>query len=120
MFPGRLYPQLKRQDVTEEVGQSLLESKKEKKIMSKFMTLTKANINSALVYFVLFALLDMALYVKSVGSVFNVDWRALVDAGFFGGLAFLISVLKNLLTTQDGKFLGITQVIPSTPDEDAY
>ena len=73
------------------------------------------NIKSALVYGLLSALLAICVYAVGIGDVFKMDWKALVNAGFFAFLMALVSLLKNLLTTDSGKFMGLTQVI--TPIE---
>ena len=81
------------------------------------MKLNWINIKSALVYGVLSALLAMVLYVTSVGDIFKVSWQALVNSGVFGFLIVLVSLLKNLLTTDSGNFLGIIRVIPDVEKE---
>jgi hypothetical protein len=72
------------------------------------------NIKSALVYGVLSAILMMALYAISIGDVFALDMKALVNAGVFGFITVLTSLIKNLLTTDEGKFIGVVKVIPPT------
>ncbi len=79
------------------------------------------NIKSALVYGLLIAfvlaLLAMAGYVLQVGDVFGLDWRALVNAGviaFISGIVIGVSIIKNLLTTNEGKFMDLVKVIPPT------
>lgn len=77
---------------------------------SGILKLNMANVNSALVYGLLSGLLAVSLLVIKYGSVFGIDWKALVDAGVLG---FITSIVKNLLTTNDGNFAGVVPVIPT-------
>jgi hypothetical protein len=70
------------------------------------------NIKSALVYGVLSALLLMCLYAIQIGDIFNLNLKDLVNAGVFGFITVVVSLLKNLLTDNAGKFLGVTTVVP--------
>lgn len=69
------------------------------------------NIKSAVVYGLVLGIVAVVVYIFKAGSVFALDWRLLVDAFVYG---FLGSIVKNLLTTNSGNFLGVTKVIPST------
>jgi len=69
--------------------------------------LSVENLQSAIVY----GLLAVALFVISKGTVFGLDWKALVDVGVLG---VLTSLVKNLLTTDKGNFVGAVKVIPPT------
>lgn len=73
-----------------------------------------ANIKSALVYGLLWALLAMAIDIEKAGSIFNIDWKMIVDGGAIAFIAAVVSLLKNLLTTNQGNFLGVVKVIPET------
>jgi hypothetical protein len=75
-------------------------------------TLSWDSIKSAIVYGLLWAILAIALYMIQVGDVFALNIKELVNAGVFGFLGIFVSLIKNLLTTQDGKFLGVTTVVP--------
>jgi hypothetical protein len=70
------------------------------------------NVKSAIVYGILTAILAMLIYAIGVNDVFKLDWRQLLNSGVFGFLVVIVSLIKNLLTTNDGKFLWITTVIP--------
>lgn len=79
-----------------------------------------ANIKSAIVYGLITALLVFILSVlegiKDHGSIFGVDWKNVIDTGIIATIGLVISIVsivKNLLTTNQGKFLGITTVIPN-------
>lgn len=67
------------------------------------LKLSLENVKSAIVY----GLLAVALFVISKGSVFGLDWHALVDVGVLG---LLTSLVKNLLTTNEGNFVGLVGV----------
>jgi hypothetical protein len=78
-----------------------------------------ANIKSAIVYGVLTAIMVFIVSVlegiKAHGSIFGVDWKGIIDTGIIATMGLIISIVsivKNLLTTNQGKFLGITTVIP--------
>lgn len=77
-------------------------------------TLSWANIKSALVYGLLSGLLAVLVYVVSVGDVFALDSHALINAGVFGLAGSIVSIVKNLLTTDSGKFLGAIKTTPPT------
>ena len=78
-----------------------------------------ANIKSAIVYGLLSSLVLGVLaslgYVLKLGNIWGIDWKELTNVGILaaiGGFVAGISIIKNLLTTNSGKFLGITEVIP--------
>ena len=84
------------------------------KNMNGILTLSWTNCKSALVYGLLSAILAMSLYAISIGDVFKLDLHALINSGVFGLLAVLVSLIKNLLTTNQGNFLGTTKVVDTT------
>lgn len=87
--------------------------------MKGFLNLNWANIKSALVYgfmtlAVVFAL-SVVQSIQAAGTIFGLDWKEIVDKGVVGTMPVLviaISLLKNILTTDKGKFLGAVTVIP--------
>ncbi len=86
-----------------------------------YLTLSWTNIKSALVYGVLSTLVTFLLVVGisilAHGSIYGLDWPNILDKGamaVIGVLVSLVSLLKNLLTDDKGKFLGLVQVIPPT------
>jgi hypothetical protein len=87
--------------------------------MSAFLKLTDENWKSAVVYGLLWGLLAVLLEVQSAGSIYKVDWKMAADSGIVASIAFAISVIKNLLTTKAGKFLGMVKVIPEVK-KDGY
>ena len=74
--------------------------------------LSWVNIKSALVYGVLWAMLAMGIYTVQVGDIFALNFKDLVNAGAFGFLGIVVSLLKNILTTDSGNFAGAVKVIP--------
>jgi hypothetical protein len=72
--------------------------------------LNLVNIKSALVYGLLSAILEVCIAMISVGDVFNFDWHALLNAGVFGFLIVFVSLIKNLLTSDSGNFVGVIKV----------
>ncbi len=69
------------------------------------LKLTCENLNSAIVY----GLLLLCAEIVKVGDVFKLDWRMLVNAFVIGTIT---SLVKNMLTTSDGSFVGVVPVIP--------
>lgn len=87
--------------------------------MNGLFTLTKANIKSALVYGVLTLAVSFALAfaqnVLNAGSVFGLNWKAIIDSSVIATIPVLIALIslgKNLLTDSQGRFLGAATVIP--------
>lgn len=84
-------------------------------------TLNWANIKSAIVYGLMAmffaAIINFTDSVKDNGSIFGLDWHNIIDTtamAVLGSFVSLVSVLKNLLTTDQGNFLGFVKVIPET------
>jgi len=73
--------------------------------------LSLVNVKSALVYGLLWGLLAMLLNMQMAGSVFNLNWKDVVDSGIMAMIAAVISLLKNLFTTDEGKFVGLVDVV---------
>lgn len=94
---------------TESVGSALL-VEDYKHMESGIGKLDWVNIKSALVFGILSAVLAMGMYVVGVGDIFALDGKALANAGVFGGLNTLLSLLKSLLTTDSGNFVGAVKV----------
>ncbi len=109
------------EDATFAVGESLLESNLENKYMDNgLFKLDWANIKSAIIYGLLTMavvfVLSVAEGIYSHGSFIGIDWAHLVDAGGIKSLGIFVaavSIIKNLLTTDKGKFLGAVTVIPN-------
>lgn len=87
--------------------------------MNGLFTLSWSNVKSAVVYGLLTLLVSFALAfaqnVLDAGSIFGLDWKAIVDSAVIATiptLIILISLGKNFLTDAQGKFLGKTEVIP--------
>lgn len=87
--------------------------------MNGLFTLTWSNVKSAVVYGLLTLgvvfLLSLAQSVLNAGSIFGLNWKAIVDNAVVATiptLIVMISLLKNLLTNSKGNFLGAVEVIP--------
>lgn len=93
------------------VGSEIIRNNNIKNMQNGLFTLTWTNVRSALVYVVLTGLLELGFYVKEVGGILNVDWRTATNMLSVALVVGLISLVKNLLTTDDGRFLGVTKVV---------
>lgn len=78
--------------------------------------LSSANLKSALIYALLMGVVSIGIYIVGVGDIFKIDPHALINSGILAAVTGLISLLKNLLTDNAGKFLGMTTVIPDKVD----
>lgn len=93
--------------------------------MNGLFTLTWSNVKSAIVYGALtlgvtFAL-SVAQSVLNAGSIFGLNWKAIVDSAVIATIPVLIIVIslaKNLLTSSKGNFLGAIEVIPDKGSSD--
>lgn len=77
---------------------------------NKMLTLTWTNIKSAIVYILLTAFIQIALYIIGIGDVYKLDSHLVINMAVTSLLVGAVSVVKNLLTTNDGNFLGVTKV----------
>lgn len=68
------------------------------------------NVKSALVSGVLTAVLAGAMYVIGVGNVFAINVHSLVNVVALGLLTSIVSLIKSLLTTDKGNFLGAVSI----------
>lgn len=87
--------------------------------MKGLFNLNWTNVKSAIVYgllaMVLTFVLSAAETILKAGSIFGINWHALIDQGAIAALGIFVtttSLVKNFLTTSDGQFLGVTTVIP--------
>ena len=74
------------------------------KTMSNIFSLHRKDVAGAAISSILVALIS---YILMVGDVFILDWHTVVNTGVMAGLG---SLLKNLLTTDDGRFAGLVVV----------
>lgn len=77
------------------------------------------NVKSAIVYglvsMAFAAIVTFGEAIKAHGSIFGLDWHNIIDTtamAVLGAFVTLTSVIKNLLTTEKGNFLGAVKVIP--------
>ncbi len=87
--------------------------------MNGYLTLNWPNIKSAIVYGLLMALLTFAVSVGQsildAETLLHVDWLDVFDRGAVsvtGVMVTIVSIVKNLLTNSQGKFLGVVEVVP--------
>ncbi len=81
--------------------------------------LSWVNVKSALVYGVLTLVsvfgLAVVQGVLKAGSLFGLDWKAIIDSATIATLPALISglsLMKNFFTTSRGNFVGMVKVTP--------
>ena len=65
------------------------------------------NIKSALISGVLMTILAIATYILSVGDIFSVDGKTMVNIGVMSLLTAIVSFVKSSFTSDAGKFAGI-------------
>jgi len=68
------------------------------------------SVKSAIVSAALMAIVAMAGYVIGLGDIFKVEYQPLVNIGVMSFLTGLVSLIKNFLTSNSGKFAGTIQV----------
>lgn len=78
--------------------------------MNKIFTLSWTNVKSALITALLTAVLAMGAYVLGIGDIFKIDWKAITNIGVLSLITAIVSIIKSLLTTDKGKFLGAVKV----------
>jgi len=87
--------------------------------MNGFLTLDWSNVKSAVIYGILTSIVTFLIVIGSGilthGSIYGINWTVLIDKGaiaVIGVLVTIVSLFKNLLTNNQGKFLGFLDVIP--------
>lgn len=70
-------------------------------------------IKNVLVTTVLTAIIATAGYILSIGDVFKVNSHALINVAVITALTTIVSLIKNIGTNPDGKFLGMIKIAPS-------
>lgn len=105
-------------DATDVVGQSLLEDNLKFKVMQNgLFKLSLDNVKSGFVYGVLWALLSVLIQIQQAGTLIGLNWKSIGDAAGLGFIAVIITLLKNLFTTNKGNFLGVVSVVPPVVNE---
>lgn len=69
-----------------------------------------ANIKSALISALLMGILAMAVYTLGVGDIWKIDTRALINVGIMSLLTGVVSMLKSMMTTSEGNFVGVIKI----------
>ena len=73
-------------------------------------TLNWNNIKGAFISALLTAKLAVLIYVTSLKDIFEFDPHQAVNIGAMSLMTGIVSLLKSLLTSDSGKFLGMTKV----------
>lgn len=73
--------------------------------------LNVVNVKSAFIYAVLTALAAMLTYIVGLGDVFEISVKPLVNIGVLSLAVGLLSIIKNFLTADSGKFLNTVKVV---------
>lgn len=86
-------------------------------------TISKENVLSAITYGILAVLVTFLAVIGAAilqhGSIFGLDWKDIIDKGAIAVIGLImvgISLLKNWLTNNEGKFLSLFKVIPDNTD----
>ncbi len=82
--------------------------------MTNIFSLSWTNFKSAFVFAVLTAFVAVIVYILGLGDVFKIDGHTITNIGVMALLNGVLSLLKSFLTTDTGKFLGVTTVVPKT------
>lgn len=95
-------------DDTAGVGQSILDDKLTYKnyMDNGIGKLSWVNVKSAVIYGLVLGLGAMFAYGLSIGDFWALNWHVLLNTG---GFALIGSILKNLLTTNSGNFIGLVK-----------
>ena len=72
--------------------------------------LSWADVKSALVSAFIVAFFAAAAYVVGVGDLFAINIHTLVNVTTLAGLTAVVSLIKSLLTTTSGNFVGTVAV----------
>lgn len=86
---------------------------------SNMFKITWSNVKSALVYgfLTLVAVFTLSILqsILDAGTILGLNWIAIIDKSVIAtipSVIIVLSLVKNFLTDKNGKFLGITEVIP--------
>jgi len=67
-------------------------------------------LKGAVVSGLIMGLLAIIAVVLQAGTIFNLDWQVVINAGVLGFLSAIASVVKSLGTNVEGNFLGAVKV----------
>lgn len=73
-------------------------------------TIGLTELKSAFIFALVTATVAVIIYILSVGDVYKLDHHQLVNIGALSFLNGVLSLLKNFLTTNSGKFMGLVKV----------
>lgn len=80
--------------------------------MDGIFKLSVENVKSAVISGLLMAGIGVSGYITSLGDVFSIDPKALVNVAVMAFLTSVVSIVKSLLTTKSGDFVGAVKVAP--------
>jgi len=78
--------------------------------MSNLFSINWIEIKNGLALALITGIVTMFLQIIEIGSVYDLDWKALMNSGILAFLVLFVSTLKDLLTTKKGNLLGVVQV----------
>ena len=77
---------------------------------SKLGIINWVEVKNSLVLALLTALTAVLVNIISVGNIFGLDWKLLINTGVLAFAVFFVSTLKELLTTEKGNLLGLVKI----------
>ena len=77
---------------------------------SKLGIINWVEVKNSLVLALLTALTAVMVNIISVGNIFGLDWKLLINTGVLAFAVFFVSTLKELLTTEKGNLLGLVKI----------
>lgn len=75
--------------------------------MSKFTPVSWLDVKSAIASGLIMAFIFVAGVVISSGDIFSLNWKSLLNIGIIAFLTSMVSFLKSLFTTEDGRLAGV-------------
>lgn len=75
-----------------------------------FLMVSWTDVKSALVSALVLSLLAILSYIVQEGSIFDLDFKTLINIGVMAGLVSIVSLLKSFFTTNNGNFLGAVNI----------
>lgn len=79
-------------------------------MQSDFLSINWLNIKSAITSALIMGFLAICGYILGVGSIWDIDFHNLANAGVLAVLTAIVSILKSYFTTPTGTFAGIVQI----------
>ena len=70
----------------------------------------KTKIVSALISGLLMAILVVLIEIVNAKTIYSLDWKTIISDGVIALLTAIVSLIKSLLTTSNGNFIGAVKV----------